>query len=183
VLVPEVHLLSRLLEHGANLITRNERGETSLFRLAVEASCSNKGYVSRTAQMLLDSEVDPDIADKDGLTPLGRAIENTGKELVTRLLRSEKVNQETRDRHGRTALANACGFLRRITADKSKGNHIIVKLLLDNRFVDPESKDNNGWTTLFHSIKSGMSYYPEYHPDETLLTMLSSARATQTART
>jgi ankyrin repeat protein len=138
------HLVKRLLESGADSNIQNERGETALFRLAVEASCSNRVYVPRTAQMLLDFGANPNIADKDGLTPLGLAIENTGKELVTQLLRSEKANPETRDRYDRTALAIACGLSRRITANKSKDNHIIVKQLLGNKLVDPESRDNSG---------------------------------------
>ncbi|RLN11534.1 hypothetical protein C2845_PM09G07960 [Panicum miliaceum] len=91
---------------------------------------------------LLDSGVDINLLDKDGFTPLHKAIIGKKEAVISHLLR-KGANPHVRDRDGATPLHYAV----------QAGALQTVKLLIKYK-VDVNVADNDGWTPLHLAIQS-----------------------------
>lgn len=87
---------------------------------------------------------DPDIKDFSSRTPLSRAAENGSNGIVRQLLRSGKIDLDSRDGTGRTPLSWAAGTGRTATVD----------LLVTGR-AKADSQDNWGRTPLSFAAEKG----------------------------
>ncbi|KAI0125984.1 hypothetical protein BJ170DRAFT_456668 [Xylariales sp. AK1849] len=84
-------------------------------------------------------EVDIDLIDVSGRTPLSRAAER-GNEATVRLLLEKEAQIEARDKYGRTPLSWAA----------ERGNEATVRLLL-GKGAQIEAQDDEGWTPLIRA--------------------------------
>ncbi|KAF5641538.1 het [Fusarium sp. NRRL 52700] len=97
-----------------------------MIRLAAEY-----GYEALVKLLLENTDLDPDVKDEDGRTPLSWAVRNRHGAIVKLLLFTGKVDPEVRDSGGRTLLSLAA----------ENGDEAIAKLLLGTGRVDPNAKD------------------------------------------
>lgn len=93
--------------------------------------------------LLVDLEIDADLKDTAGRTPMSYAAEK-GYESSIRLLIQQGANVESRDSAGRTPLSYAA----------ENGQDLSIRRLLKNG-ADEESEDNTGRTPLFYAAGSG----------------------------
>ena len=71
---------------------------------------------------------------------------------ITSLLLDRDANVKARNRKGRDALSFAAAPSMK---QESKDEHrYVIQLLIDGK-ADPRSKDNRGWTALYHAEKAG----------------------------
>lgn len=124
-----------LLDAGANIQSRDDRGQTSLW-WAVEKS--NVAMV----KLLLDRGANVELKDKKDRTPLHWAVQKGKVDIVKQLLNAN-ANIESKDDNGETPLWRAA----------RSGVVAIVKLLL-NAGANTESKDSYG-----HTLLSWAEYY------------------------
>lgn len=86
--------------------------------------------------------------DKDGFTPLMRAVrEKASAEVVRTLLEDGFASVSRRDRHNRTALMHACAH---------HASMAVLLLLLEGG-SPVDAMDKEGWTALLHAIKGRQS--------------------------
>jgi FOG: Ankyrin repeat len=83
-------------------------------------------------------DIDPDLQDKEGRTPLSWAAEYGHTEVVKTLLSDGRVDPDRQDNNGQTPLSWAA----------RKGHTEVVKCLLGDGRVDPDRQDNHGTTPL-----------------------------------
>ncbi|SCO24412.1 unnamed protein product [Fusarium fujikuroi] len=105
--------------------------------MAVTISAKH-GYEAVVKLLLDNPDLDPDVKDEEGQTPLSWAVRNRHKAIVKLLLFTGKVDPEVRDKGGRTLLSLAA----------ENGDEAIVKLLLKTGKVDPSAKDRYGRTPI-----------------------------------
>lgn len=108
-------LLSKLLEQGLDIDSRDERGNTAL-ALAVYLANRDKNYAR--VKLLLKNGANPDIGDFESYTPL-MYIASVGNEKLMSLFIKHGVNLNIQDNTGKTALDYAA----------SKDNQAITQLI------------------------------------------------------
>ena len=91
------------------------------------------------------NEVDADVTNDFGRTPLSLAAQGGNEIIVRALLESGKAEVESKDICGRTPLSWAAG----------SGHEAVVKLLIEMGKADVESKDKNGQTPLSYAAMEG----------------------------
>jgi ankyrin repeat protein len=97
-------------------------------------------------KLLLErGDVDPDLTDKAGRTPLSYAAEFGREGVVKLLLEHGDVNTDLSDNDGRTPLSYAA-------ESESEG---VVKLLLERGDANVDLADDGGRTTLSYAAESG----------------------------
>lgn len=79
-----------------------------------------EGHEAVVRILIARREVDLEDKDKDGQTPLSRAVES-GREAVVKLLLNRGADLETKDRYSQTPLSRAA----------RSGHEVVVKLLLN----------------------------------------------------
>lgn len=132
----QVAVARLLLENGADIMAKDERGKTPIFRAA---EC---GQVAM-AKLLLENGADIEAKDEHGRTPIFMAAE-WGRKAVVELLLENGANIEARDNNGRTPIFTA--------AQNGLGG--VVKLLLENG-ANIEAKDNKGRTPILIAADRG----------------------------
>ena len=130
-----------------NVNAQNGLGYTPLTWAALE------GNVYATQRLLAHPNINPNITDMNGRTPLIwsvniQALENNPKDrfkVLELLLNSEKVNPNIKDTyHGRSALAYAVELNKK---DSSEGRLDVVKAVLNSKNrLDTSIEDNYGLT-------------------------------------
>lgn len=96
--------------------------------------------------MLLKREdVNPNIPDKEGRTPLSWAAGKGYNSVVKMLLYREDINIDARDKDGRTPLSWSAG----------NGNDDALKILLEREDVNPNTPDKDGRTPLSWAAERG----------------------------
>jgi len=104
--------------------------------------CDTTDECGRTAEILLErNDVNPDIADKNGRTPLSWAASHGNVVFVKMLLERNGVNPDMPDRRGRTPILWAAIY----------GYTEVVKILLEHR-IDPDVADESGRTPLSWAV-------------------------------
>ncbi len=131
-----VLLVQLLLDNGANLSDRDEKGKTALHWAA------RQGHESVT-RLLLDREANVSATNKQGWTALLSAA-CRGHESVTRLLLNKGANLSDTDEQGRTALHWAA----------IQGHESTTRLLLDRK-ADVSATDEQGSTALHFAVSRG----------------------------
>lgn len=100
---------------------------------------SRFGLTKLLSFLLNTGEVDVDLKDDHGRTPLSWAAENGHKTIVTMLLNTSRFDVDSKDTvHGRTPLSWAAW----------NEHQTIVMMLLDTGKTDVDSKDRDGRTPL-----------------------------------
>jgi uncharacterized protein len=139
-----------LLEKGAAVNTRDDRGSTALwYACCKESKCYFPGC-RLLVQLLLDKGADPAITGDQGSTPLMGAVEQEGREVVKLLLGrpSGKATINYRNQRGETALWKAC----------RSGRPEILRALLESG-ADPTIPDDNGTTPVAEAKRVMQSRY------------------------
>jgi ankyrin repeat protein len=129
------HIVTRLLEIGADVDIQDKHGRTPLHHAA-------SGGYENTVIVLLWNGADVDIQDKHGRTPLHHAASGGYKNTVIVLLQNGA--DDIQDEHGRTALHHAA----------SGGYENTVIVLLQNG-ADVDIQDKHGRTALHHPVSGG----------------------------
>ena len=97
-------------------------------------------------KMLLErNDVNPDMADKSGRTPLSWAASYGCEEIVEMLLERNDVNPDTPDERGRTPLSWAIIY----------GHEKVVRALLERNNANPDTADLSGRTPLSWAASYG----------------------------
>ena len=125
-----------LLEHGANMETRDVHGSSPLH------SASYRGY-TEVVSLLIDRSANLNAKDFDQKTPLYLALER-GHDEIVRLLLNHGADANHPDNHGRTPV--------HLASESGRGE--IVRLLLDHG-ADTNRTDNRGWSPLHHASLGG----------------------------
>ncbi|RPA93307.1 ankyrin [Choiromyces venosus 120613-1] len=114
-------------------------------------------------------KVNPDLSDKDGRTPFSYAAHWGAEDVVKLLLERGNVDPNSLDKHDRTPLSYAAEGPRDIwymlglrpssslfTYDRSvRNNEGVVRLLLEQGDINPESSDKSGRTPLSYAAEQG----------------------------
>ncbi|KAF3913241.1 Ankyrin-1 [Arthrobotrys entomopaga] len=159
--------------------SRDNKGRTPL------SYAAEFGRNTSVTLLLANKRVDPDSRDNEGRTPLSYAAESGHNASVILLLANKLVDPDSRDNEGRTPLSYAANrkpyFIQRLAnerVDDSRDNKgptplpsvmlpsvmlpsVIylsdspVKLLVANKHVDPDSRDNEGRTPLSYAAERG----------------------------
>ncbi|KAI9855731.1 MAG: hypothetical protein M1824_005891 [Vezdaea acicularis] len=125
-----------LLDDGADVEAKNERGETALHWAAWDGH-------EAVVQLLVEKGADLDVKDEDGRTALHRAA-SRGHEAVEQLLVEKGADVEVKDKDGRTALHQAAW-----------NRHEAVVQLLVEKGADVDVKDKYGQTALHQAALNG----------------------------
>jgi ankyrin repeat protein len=122
-------------------------GRTALWYAALS------GHPKVTKVLLAQQDIDPNLPDSEGRTPLFISIRETLREknlsVFNQLLGKRGIDPNARDNRGSTPLVRACSLL----------NVDIVRLLLSHRDTDPNLVNNNGVSPL--DIVSGTPSWDE----------------------
>ena len=132
-----------LLEAGANINAKNDRGQTALH---VALDIRDYGYrkygLSKdTIELLLARGTDVNLKDKAGRTPLHLAVESAGADIVKLLLDKGARFNEKDDESGFTALHHAARF----------GNKDAAEVLIA-KGADINAEDKQGYTPLYVAV-------------------------------
>lgn len=104
------------------------------------------------------------IANHEGITPLGVAAANGMPDMVRLLLASDKVDPNVKDRQGRAALSavigeqcerrKPLGVLERWAMEPyNKDRHVAIRALCTSPRVDLNTKDDHGHTPLYYAVQ------------------------------
>ena len=166
-LLPDVARL--LLEHGADVNARINRGSTTLHvaasygrvevvRVLLEHGANldaedNKGRTplheaadngrAEIVRMLLEHSADADPKDNEGRTPLHKAVDNERVKVIRELL-EHGANVDAKDNKGRTPLHEAVKY----------GRVDVVRILLEHG-ANASPKDDEGGTPLHRAVDDG----------------------------
>jgi len=132
-----------LLEAGANINCRDDRGQTPLHRMLDNRVRVSSRYPPSKdmAELLLVKGADVNLKDKDGRTPLHLAAESADADIVELLLDKGAKVDEKNDESGATALHLAARF----------GNKNVAEFLIA-RGADINAKDKQGHTPLYVAV-------------------------------
>ncbi|RSM04448.1 hypothetical protein CEP52_006784 [Fusarium oligoseptatum] len=133
-------IVEKLLAKGANPNTWDSDGMTPLCLAVV-----NPWRPDMVSALLRAHNINPDLADHQGRTPLSWAAEKEAIEAVDLLLATGAVNPDVADLQGRTPLSWAA----------ESGNATVIDLLLQIPTVDPNTQDKWGLTPLIYAIQRG----------------------------
>ena len=148
-----IELIEFLVEQGINV---NRQAGTSMLTGFCYAVLYGHSKVIKF--LLTLDDMNPNLPDVRGNSPLVHAISRQNLSVVGMLLQNDGIFVNARNHDGCTALAYACGY--------AQPNHYIVdsvKLLLSHPDIDPNILDNNGVSPLSKVIelrRTGMN--PEY---------------------
>ena len=129
-------VVQRLLDNGAELESKDDKGRTPLIRAVVEGQ-------KAVVKLLLKNGADLEAEDGYGRTSLVLAAIN-GQEAVVKLLLENGAELEAKDRHGWTSLS----------LPAANGQEAMVKLLLKNG-AELDVKDIYGDTPLSLAERNG----------------------------
>ena len=147
-------LIQDLLENETNISAASQAmmASRSFFSYSQEVPRQMTGVhiaayfgLVRTIKGLLKNGYNPDLQDSYGRTALLLAAERGHDAVVKLLLKTGKVDVESKDEYGRTPLSWAA----------EEGHEAVVKLLLETGKVDVESKDKYGRTPLSWAAREG----------------------------
>ncbi|PKS06261.1 hypothetical protein jhhlp_007007 [Lomentospora prolificans] len=136
LLAPREDIVKLLIQHGADLNTKDTDGCTAL------DWASRRGY-TRIAELLLDNGADPNVVDNANWTPLQTAS-RYGHDEIAKLLLDRRVRVDVPDNTGWTPLKMAARY----------GYDNIVEMLLKED-VEVDYLDNDGWTALEEAVYGG----------------------------
>ena len=139
---PLSSLLQSWIDIYRMLIHRNTKSRPSLGTSIVHIA-SRYNLLSALSSTL-HQDIEVDVKDEDGRTPLSCAAA-AGHEAAVRLLLEQDIEVDSRDKDGRTPLLWAAG----------NGHENIVRLLVEQGAVDIHSKDNLGRTPLSWAATGG----------------------------
>lgn len=135
----DASLMSAVLERGAPINGRDDRGRTALM------TASDPDYRQKV-DILLEHGADPRARDRYGATVLMHAASNQDPEVIQRLIRLG-VDPRAHDREGKTALS----YVRGIPPE-----HVEETLrVLNETGIDLEGRDRSGRTALIISCDHG----------------------------
>jgi ankyrin repeat protein len=97
------------------------------------------------AVLLETGQVDFDLKDKSGRTPILWAASKGHEAVVKLLLETGQVEVNSKDQKGQTPLSWAA----------ANGHVAVVKLLIETGQIEVESKDKYGWTPLYWAARNG----------------------------
>jgi ankyrin repeat protein len=137
-----IEVLTYLLEQGANMEARNERGHTPL-HIAVKY-----GTIEHV-NVLLRAGAKMNVHDSQGKTPLHFASHKGDIASLEALLHAG-ADPEARDRKGRTAMHSAVGKNNMLKPLKMCNEHIISALLKNG--ANLEARDTEGQTPLHVAV-------------------------------
>jgi ankyrin repeat protein len=144
--------------------------QTSLGETALCLAADNHEAGIKVVELLLKrNDININLPDNNGHTPLSRASIERRVTVVKLLLRKKDINPNTRDNHGCTPLANVC------TGDLNNKATNIVRLLLSHPKTDPNSVCNNGTSVLAKLI--ARRPYGDHESSETIESLLRAAGA------
>ena len=132
-------VVQQLLENGAELESKDNRGRTPLSWAATRV------HEAVVKLLLGRSDVVADSSDKDGRTPLSWAAMSGHEAVVKLLLSRSDVVADSSDQDGRTPLRWAAG----------NGHEAMVKLLSSRNDVIADSRDKMGRTPLWCAVSRG----------------------------
>ena len=149
----DLDLIEFLLDQG---IDGNRQdaffGETA-FHCAVTRGCS------KVLEFLLDrDDIDPNVPDAGGNTPLFRAVRDREFAVADLILRKTGIDVNARDDGGSTLLARVCTYPQ---ADDDTVD--FVDSLLSHYGADPNIVDNDGVSILSRVLELGRVYVSEPH--------------------
>ncbi|KEZ43894.1 hypothetical protein SAPIO_CDS4069 [Scedosporium apiospermum] len=121
------------------------RNFTFAQRRPVLSYLAEKGAEILLAFALAMDQVDADVKDESGRTPLSWAASSGHGHIVKVLLATGQVDADSKDNNGRTPLSWTC----------SSSNRHITKVLLATGLVNANSKDNNGQTPFSWAARRG----------------------------
>ena len=107
---------------------------------------ARRGVEKVVRAVLNRPDVDPDLRDEDGRTPLSRAAESGWEAgVVEALLNTGRVDPDSRDDEGFSPLFRAIGELTAGFSSKGNGLARIIKLLLSRQAVSLKFKGEAAW--------------------------------------
>jgi ankyrin repeat protein len=139
------HILHNIIAMGADVNMVNANGTSPLHLV--------QNY--EITKMLLKARSNPNIQDKQGITPLHMACRHTAKkdQSFTKMLLCYGANPELCDQRGLKPIHQAAQY----------NNEIAIQDFIQAG-VDVNSQDSNGWTPLHYAAK--------LNPDETMTQLL-----------
>ena len=146
--------------------------------LSIAAGGGHEG----TVQLLLACPtIDPNSADRGGLTPLSWAAVGGHDSVIQSLLAHPTIDPNFADDRGRTPLSYAAG----------EGPDSVVQFLLAHHTVDPNSADKGDWTPLTYAADKGHDSVVQLllalpttdptHRNDSIVTAWKSARSLTTS--
>jgi len=127
-------IINFLLEEGADIEAKNNKGQTALMRAVL---VENQSIVD----LLLSKGANVNVKDNLGITPLMYAVETENKDIVDLLL-SKGANVNAQTDSGRTVLMDAATIV---------GNRDIVDLLL-SKGANVNAQTDSGLTALMQAV-------------------------------
>jgi ankyrin repeat protein len=135
-----------LVDHGAKIELQDSKGRTALHHAALAGTYDVVNCLlsySTAPPQPLESRID--IKDYGGRTAFSLAASGGNLEIALAILKTGKVDPESKDVSGRTPLSFAA----------SEGHLDIMKALLSTRKVDPDSRDLKRRTAVSYAAEKG----------------------------
>ena len=139
-----------LLDHGANIDVRDEKGQTQLHRTLINMEYEFEDYGFDDMQFLLDHGADVDALDDDHSTPL-HVVSQFGNAKVARLLLEHDANIHVRNVNDQTPLH----IISSRSGNMSSNEYIHMLWLFLEHGTEIDALDNNHSTPLHLALHSG----------------------------